>query len=138
MRHVADKVVLHLRHLLLAHHQIHGDDERKKQDDRENHGRRYHLHHIRDIHIQIREMHLYIPHLSRRVVAEERLRERMLAALLHIVLATVHLTAVRRVYYEMERQRHTVAFQRLLDAVVQHARIQTVSQVLLRCTVQDP
>ena len=70
MRHIIDKVILHLRQFLLAEHDVNREDERYQQNEGKYHRRNHKADRIEDIIPFPREMYLNDTHTRRRIVQE--------------------------------------------------------------------
>ena len=80
MRHIIDKVILHLRQLLLAEHDVNREDERYQQHKGEYHRWNHKADRIEDIIPLAGKMYLDDTHTGRRVVQEQGLRVGTLTA----------------------------------------------------------
>ena len=137
MRHVVDEVVLHLRKFLLAEDENHRDDERDEQDEREDDSRDGEGQRTVDVFSELGEVDLQHTHLLHRVVAEERLCERVLLALRVVVGALEHALPVVRMYGKVVLQVDAVCAELRLEQLVQFAEVDAVLQRTVARRVED-
>ena len=111
MRHIVDKVILHLRQFLLAEHDINREDKRNQQHKGEYHRRYHKVDRVENIISFARKMYLYDTHTGRWIIQEQRLGVRILATFIDIVRTTVYFPSIPVNHLKVISQINAVIYQ---------------------------
>ena len=137
MRHIVDKVVLHLRILLLAEDGDDGEDKGQEEHDGEDDAWDHEAHAGIDVLRHVGEVNPDDAPLRLGIVAEEHLLIAVLLALIGIVGAAVNLAPVLGGDDEVVGDVDAIVHQLSLEVLVEQAEVDALLERLLRGRVDD-
>ena len=138
MRHVVDKVILHLCQLLLTEDDVDGEDECNQQYDSEYHRRNHKTNRVEDIIFLTGKVHLHNTHLRRRIILEQRLRIRVFTPSVFVVRATIYFTSIFIDHRKMVEQLYTIINKVRFQIIIQLLKVHPFANRFIACLVNHP
>ena len=119
MCHIIDKVILHLRQLLLPEYDINRKDKCHQQYQRKYQRRNHEAHRIKEIIPSPRKMNFQNTRLCRWIILKQCLLISLITSFLFIVRTTINTSSFFIKHFIMERQIYTIIIQIRLQITVQ-------------------